>query len=80
MPIPEDIARIVASLRASTSKQNLNATITAEATARLAKIGYQYDSDLFPPLPNNHDWGTASTVVPQTLAEALLWKMGVVVK
>jgi hypothetical protein len=72
----EEIARIVESLRDSTYKQKLTATTTAETTHRLAKIGYQYDSALFPPLPKDHDWGGASTTAPQTLAEALLWKMG----
>jgi hypothetical protein len=76
MPMPEEIARIVESLRASTAEQNLNIATTAEATDRLAKAGYRYDSDLFPPLPSAHDWGTASAAAPQTLAEALLWKMG----
>lgn len=76
MPIPEKISRIVKDLRDLTSKHELNVETTAEATDRLAKIGYQYDSDLFPPLPNNNDWGSPSTSAPQTLAEALLWKMG----
>jgi hypothetical protein len=76
MSMSDNIAQIVKELRYFTAKQNLDAATTAKATATLAEVGYQYDPDLFPPLPSDHDWGIASTAAPQTLAEALLWKMG----
>lgn len=76
MSVPEEIASIVKSLRQSTVERSLNASAITEATEKLARLDYQYDSDLFPPLPKNHDWGKASPETPQTLAEALLWKMG----
>lgn len=76
MPIPDEISSVVKFLRASTAEQKLNAITTVKATEWLVSIGYQYDSDQFPSLPNKLDWGTASPTAPQTLAEALLWKMG----
>jgi hypothetical protein len=51
--------------------------ITVESSiANLALLGHSYDTRSFPALPIDHDWGAAHPDHPQTLAEALLWKMG----
>ena len=42
----------------------------------LTNIGYQYDSELFPELPTNAEFCSNIDDAPNSLAEALLWKMG----
>ena len=76
MDINDALARIVAPLRTSIAENRLDATGIAEATCELVAIGFRYNADRFPPLPKEINWGAASPTVPQTLAEALLWKMG----
>jgi len=67
---------LVSTLRGHTTEGTLNAAAVQAATADLSRLGYAYDASLFPPLPTNHRWGIPALVEPQSLAEALLWKMG----
>ena len=48
----------------------------ADATLKLEKMGYSYDSETFPKLDNTSSFKDTSKDRPQNLAEALLWKLG----
>jgi hypothetical protein len=54
----------------------LTAADVREATKELAAYGYQYDLALFPSIPAHYQWDVSAHDRPQSLAEALLWKMG----
>lgn len=76
----ESIKKIILDLRQQiSSKAKLTKKNVDDAISQLSKINdgkYKYKYKLFPALKDNHNWGDASTDSPQTLAEALLWKMG----
>lgn len=70
------IKTIVSSLRQRVICGTFDAEVVSQSTAKLAKLSYEYDSILFPPLPFSQNWTSPSLAEPQSLAEALLWKMG----
>jgi hypothetical protein len=76
MSIKVEIKAIISSLQGHVKAGTLGATVVREATSALARQGYQYDSIQFPELPTNFLWDTSSCNSPQSLAEALLLKMG----
>ncbi|MEL7935847.1 hypothetical protein [Pseudomonas delhiensis] len=76
MSLKPVLGAIVALLRNHIQVGTLDAHAVQTATTELAKHHYKYDADLFPPLPSNNHWPAPTLAAPQSLAEALLWKMG----
>jgi hypothetical protein len=76
MPQKAGVKKIISSLRGHVASGTLDAIVVCDATAELAKHGYQYNSNLFPALPANHHWAIPALIAPESLAEALLWNMG----
>ncbi|WP_095155303.1 hypothetical protein [Pseudomonas sp. Irchel 3E13] len=70
------LGKLIASLQKKISEGSLDKSAIEEATKELAKLGYQYDEDRFPPLVGTEDFSNNSSESPQDLAEALLWKLG----
>ena len=70
------LRKIIASLQKKISEGGLDKAAIEEATKELAKLGYQYDDDRFPPLVGTENFSNNSSDSPQHLAEALLWKLG----
>lgn len=75
MPQKQQLKNIVSKLRQHVQANTLDVNAVQSATDDLAKLGYCYDAQLFPPLPTQN-WAAPSHTTPQSLAEALLWKMG----
>ena len=71
-----ELKEIVNSLRSNIRAGTLNAEVVQVSTSTLAKHNYEYDATLFPSLPSNHQWTVPQPTQPESLAEALLWKMG----
>jgi len=71
-----NLREIIHSLRERLTTGRLGAGIVTSMTGMLAAAGYEYDVARFPALPSNHAWPTDLQDAPQSLAEALLWKMG----
>ena len=76
MPYKNHLKQIIKSLRTHVENNTFSATAVYEATNKLAEINYKYDSSLFPELPPTTNWKVPPLDKPQSLAEALLWKMG----
>ncbi len=76
MPLKNELKSIVSLLRINIQAKTLNAEIVQTATANLAKHNYEYDATLFPSLPSTPQWAVPQLTKPESLAEALLWKMG----
>jgi hypothetical protein len=72
----QELKGIVFELRTVISARTLAVTDINKAVTKLADIGYQYNANLFPTLPTTRNWSEAGVKAPETLAEALLWKMG----
>lgn len=72
----QEINKIINTLRDAITLKTMDAEILLHETKNLQRLDYFYKSDLFPTLPNGHDWGVANSPSPSSLAEALLWKMG----
>ncbi|MBS7418654.1 hypothetical protein [Pseudomonas syringae] len=70
------LGKLIASLQKKISEGGFNKAVIEEATEELARLGYQYDEDGFPPLEGTEDFSNNSSDSPQDLAEALLWKLG----
>jgi hypothetical protein len=69
-----DVKEIVGDLRAAISAGGLTERKVDEAIHQLSKIA-AYDDEKFPALPSVEFTDTSGSA-PQTLAEALLWKLG----
>ena len=76
MTAASDLKTLVATLRTRISEGTLDAAAVQGATGELASIGYAYDDSLFPPLPKDLEDPGTDLQAPNSLAEALLWKMG----
>lgn len=76
MSSKDNIKNIIKSLRDHVTANTLNEEAVRYATTKLAEEHYKYDSTLFPPLPSSEHWVVPSLKGPESLAEALLWKMG----
>lgn len=70
------LGTIVASLRNHVQDGTLDARVVQSATTKLAEHHYKYDAELFPSLPSDYQWTMPGITAPESLAEALLWKMG----
>ena len=67
---------LVQSLQLFIKENRLTEEAIKESTEALAKLGYRYDANLFPELPTNATFSAVVGSTPNSLAEALLWKMG----
>jgi len=76
MPPNPALETIVASLRNHVQEGTLSARAVQVATSELAEHGNKYDAVLFPALPSDFHWSVPALDAPESLAEALLWKMG----
>jgi hypothetical protein len=76
MTTKDQLKNLISDLRCQIKECKLTQKTVCEARQKLRRIGYEYDTDLFPPLPGNHTWDEPSLATPQSLSEALLWKMG----
>lgn len=76
MSIKAGIKAVITSLQGHVKAGSLDAAVVRDATSALALHGYHYDALKFPELPSNFNWDAADHHAPQSLAEALLWKMG----
>lgn len=72
----QELQNLIKSLQEKVMDNSLDNSAVESATNRLSKMGYQYDSGLFPELPANVDFSSDIGSAPSNLAEALLWKMG----
>lgn len=72
----EHLKKLIQSLQAQIKDQALDSDAVKAATETLAGIGYRYDANLFPELPANTEFSSCVGSEPNSLAEALLWKMG----
>jgi len=72
----ELLKNLIGSLQEKIRVKSLDGTAVNSAIEDLAKIGYQYDANLFPELPANAEFCSDVGAAPNNLAEALLWKMG----
>ncbi len=70
------LGKLIASLQKRISDGGLDKAGITDATEQLAKLGYQYDEESFPPLVDTEKFSNISADSPQDLAEALLWKLG----
>jgi len=70
------LGKLIASLQENISEGRLDKAAIEKATKELAKLGYQYDEDVFPRLVGTENFSNNSSDSPQGLAEALLWKLG----
>lgn len=76
MEIVDHLKKLVESLQDRIRENLLDNETVKSATASLARIGYEYDANLFPELPVNAAFSSNVGHAPNNLAEALLWKMG----
>lgn len=76
MEIYEQLKKLIQSLQKSIRNESLDGAAVKFATEALSKIGHQYDATLFPELPANAEFSSEVGSAPNSLAEALLWKMG----
>lgn len=70
------LGKLIASLQKKISEGGFHKAAIEEATEGLARLGYQYDEDAFPPLEGTENFSNNNSDSPQDLAEALLWKLG----
>lgn len=70
------LGKLIASLQKRIFERGLDKVAIETATKELAKLGYEYDEESFPPLVGTERFLNASAHSPQNLAEALLWKLG----
>jgi hypothetical protein len=70
------LGTIVATLQNRIQEGKLDADAVHSATNKLAEHLYKYDTGLFPALPSDYPWAIPELAAPESLAEALLWKMG----
>lgn len=71
-----NIQRIIFSLRKHANNGTLDETIVFKFTTELSRYGYQYAKVIYPTIPPDYHWPIPTLNAPQTLSEALLWKMG----
>lgn len=76
MTTDSPLGKLIASLQNKISEGRLDKAAIETATKELAKLGYQYDEDSYPPLVVTESFSNNSSDSPQSLAEALLWKLG----
>ncbi|HHM5697496.1 TPA: hypothetical protein ACRNDS_003569 [Pseudomonas aeruginosa] len=76
MTTDSPLGKLIASLQKKISESRLDKAAIETATKELAKLGYQYDEDNYPPLVVTENFSNNSSDSPQSLAEALLWKLG----
>jgi hypothetical protein len=72
----DQLKKLIQSLQETIRKISLDNAAVVSATEALASIGYEYDAHLFPELPVNAQFSSEVGGAPNSLAEALLWKMG----
>ncbi len=70
------LGTIVTTLRKCIQEGTFDASVVYSATNKLAEHRYKYDTELFPALPSDYSWAIPELSAPESLAEALLWKMG----
>jgi hypothetical protein len=72
------LSHLVTRLQAAVQRKMLDSACITSAIGELTALGFrQYDTDKFPQLPiDTHRFDTNVGDAPQTLAEALLWKLG----
>lgn len=71
------LSELVRALQKAVQNRELNADTLDQAITKLAQLGYkEYDSEKFPGLSNTASLQASVGDAPQTLAEALLWKLG----
>lgn len=75
MPLKATLQNLISTVRLKVQTATLDAAAVKEATDELANHNYQYDVSLFPALPQK-TWPIPAGAAPESLAEALLWKMG----
>lgn len=72
----QQLKKLVQSLQGKIRGGSLDSSEIKFATEALASIGYQYNANLFPELSIDADFSSTISDSPNSLAEALLWKMG----
>lgn len=70
------LGTIVATLQNCIQEDKFDTNEVRSATNKLAEHRYKYDAELFPALPSDYPWAISKLSAPESLAEALLWKMG----
>lgn len=70
------LENIVTTLRGRIQKFTLDADASQSATTKLVEQNYGYNAELFSLIPSNFSWSSPRLGAPESLAEALLWKMG----
>lgn len=72
----QQLKRLVQSLQGTIKDGSLNSSGIKFATESLTSIGYQYNANLYPELSIDANLSSTISDSPNSLAEALLWKMG----
>jgi len=72
----ENLRTLVQSLQDLIKEDKLSGEAVKKKTDRLAKLGNPYRANLFPELQANANFRSVVGAAPNSLAEALLWKMG----
>ena len=70
------LGRLIALLQKKVSEGGLDRQSIQEATMELDNLGYRYDDKKFPPLVGTENFPNSDSASPESLAEALLWKLG----
>jgi len=70
------LKELIATLQKAIYGGDLTDEVLVSAISDLARLGYQYDDETYPPLKNTESFTDCSGDTPRNLAEALLWKLG----
>lgn len=71
----DNLRNLICSLQDDIKRKRLDSGRVREASGALDQLGYKYNADDFPPLPDPSQFKDLSKDSPQTLAEAMLWKL-----
>jgi hypothetical protein len=76
MPRKRAIRSLIIKLQTAIASGSLTGKAVRSATRELSAVGYSYRDDTFPPLSTTRPLKDTSSNSPQSLAEAMLWKLG----
>lgn len=74
--IKNEILKLVHSLHELSSSGHLDKTAVSKATTKLMTLGYKYDTSIYPPLPEHHDWSINSDTSLSLLRRHCYGKLG----
>lgn len=71
------LADLIGCLQSSVANENLTLQVIGDAKSQLSGLGFkEYDLKKFPKLSDTASFSGDISISPQSLAEALLWKLG----